>query len=141
MATQCSIHTCNTISDVRQVLKKIQYENVKFSAVKVKEESWKIKFKIKAKCNYTEENITIEVTSTSVQKLPHDSSEAIRAVIDIILWWECHEALERFRYDGQMILDPHSKWTENPIKEKVYLGRNTNTLILDSVKHKVNVAG
>ena len=139
MSQRMSYSICYTIDDVNKIVSKIKYRDLEIKAFPVNNGAWKIGFDAVEKCNYTGDLIKITVISNNVQKLMCKSSDVIRAIMEIVLWWECHEAFERFEYEGTMLLDPHSKFNDTPLKSHVYEG-GACAAIFDSVKNNVNLA-
>jgi len=129
---------CNTIEDVRQVLKDISYkDNVQIHVehFKLKNE-WRLKLRVVEKCNYTDSNITLIVELNNRHPLPCKSSAVIKVAMELILWWECHEAFEKFKYHGEMVLDPHEKRYATPMRESVF-NSMTAAPVFDSVKYLI----
>lgn len=139
MSQRKSYSICHTIDDVCKVVSKIKYRDLEIKVFPVNDDAWKIGFDTMEKCNYTGDQIKLTVISNNAQTLMCKSSEVIRATMEIILWWECHEAFERFEYEGTMLLDPHSKFNDTQLKEHVYRG-GASAAIFDSVKNNVNLA-
>jgi hypothetical protein len=60
--------------------------------------------------------------------------------MEIILWWECHEAFEKFEFEQTKVFDPHSPLSRNRLKDLAYYSNTSQATIFDAVKYQINVA-
>jgi hypothetical protein len=110
---------CNFGADVQSVLDKITYKQCEFILVCNDDaKRWSLKFKTQETCNYTGNLIPLTVAYTRPFKLPVTSAQVIKIAMNLILWWENHEALERFTYDGKLLFNPHQPKTH--IAEQIF---------------------
>lgn len=104
---------CNFGADVQSVLDKITYKQCDFILVCNDDaKKWSLKFKTQEICNYTGNSIPLTVRYTKLFKLPVTSAQVIKIAMTLVLWWEQHEALEKFTYNNEMLFNPHQPKTK-----------------------------